>query len=167
MTVLVARPRSVGSWTFVIRDASEHAETVSAIKLEGVRDSGTIRVGDIPFEIERTKMNGPYTLRFEGQPLAQAKPTGTLSTAYQVIVEGAVFAQDVALGDRLTFDFAPPSLISSSYELRLEGEKWGEIVRESSLFRHYVLRFREGIPLAIGTFCFALVLARLRRQSRG
>ena len=167
MSVHVARPQSIGAWTFVVREDDEHGQVVSSVALEGLRDSGRIAVGEVPFEIERTTLTGPHTLRFEGQPLAQATPTGTLSPGYRITVEGALLAQDVPLGDRVVFAFAPPSLLASSYRLTLDGELWGEVVRESALFRHFVLPFKPGIPLALQSFCLGLVLSRLRRQSRG
>ncbi|MEL6614742.1 MAG: hypothetical protein AAFQ43_03340, partial [Bacteroidota bacterium] len=54
----------------------------------------------------------------------------------------------------------------TSAQLRHRGRIVGILQRESIFVRHYTLRFDDDVPLVLRAFCFALVLARLRRQSR-
>lgn len=162
----VARPRSAGSWTFEIREGGESGPVVAEVEIGGMWDEGEIRVGSVPFEVDRVGLSRDYRLLFEGQPLAMAETQGTFSSGNTVTVEGALLASGVEMGDRVTFELTPQGSFSSGVDFSLDGTAWGEITKESMFFRHFALRFNRAVPLALQAFCFALLMARLRRAQR-
>lgn len=166
-TVHVARPKAVASWTFEIRERDQKGDLVARVDMGKAWTQGDLHVGDIPFEVDRQGLSRAYALLFEGQTVARAEPAGTLSNSYVIETEGGFLASGVEIGDRVAFVLEPTSFASSSCRFRSGEEVWGEIVKESMLFRHFALRFHPGVPLALQAFCLALMLARLRRQSNG
>jgi len=165
-TIYDARPKSVGSWSFEIREGDETGEIVAEVTIKGKWDEGEIRVGGIPFEVDRVGMSRAYRLVFESQTLAHAKPEGALGLSSTIAVEGALLASGVEVGDRVRFDLKPKGAFSSDMLFSLDGTEWGQITKEALMFRHFALRFNDAVPLALQCFCFALLLARMRRQAR-
>lgn len=165
-TVYTAQPRSAGSWHFEIREADDAGEIVAEVEIGGMWDEGEIRVGGVPFELDRVGMSTSYRMLFERQPLARAESQGSFSNTNTVTVEGAILSPGVELGDRVTFHLTPQRSFTSAVDFSLGETKWGEITKESMLFRHFALRFNPAVPLALQVFCFALLMARFRRRAR-
>ncbi|MEM6325845.1 MAG: hypothetical protein AAF791_01870 [Bacteroidota bacterium] len=159
-----ARPEAVGSWSFEIREADESGPLVARVELKGLSNDGVVRVGGIPFEMDRDEWGRAYRLLFEGQAVARAVPTGTLSTRYDLIIESALLVPTAPLGDRTRFTWAPTDFGGTSYELRAGEERVGRVEKTALLFRHYALTFSTEVPLALQAFCFGLMMARLRSQ---
>ena len=161
-----ARPRTMGSWTFLLREGGPKGLLAAEIHLKGFRDEGTIRVGEVPFTIDREGMGRTYRLLFEGRAMARAEPQGALSNGYDLTVEAALLVRNLPVGEQVRFEWVPTTFGGGEYELHTDSERIGHVKRTAMLFRHFVLTFEDVVPPAIQAFCFALVLARLRRQSR-
>lgn len=160
------RPQHMGSWTFLLREGTPKGRLAAEIGLSGVFDEGTLRVGEIPFELDRDGISRAYRLRFEGRTLALAEPEGLFSPGYDLRVEAAVLSRDVPIGERVRLEWVPDSFSGRAFDLRDGGVLVGRMERTARLFRHFSLSLDADVPLAIGAFCMALSLARLRRQSR-
>ncbi|HIG75083.1 MAG TPA: hypothetical protein EYQ24_11050 [Bacteroidetes bacterium] len=160
------RPQHMGSWTFLFREGTPKGRLAADVRLGGIFDEGSIRVGEIPFELDRDGISRAYRLRFEGRTLALAEPEGPLSGGYDLRVEAAVLSRNVPIGERVWLEWVPDSFSGRAFDLRDGGVLVGRMERTARLFRHFSLSLDDDVPLAIGAFCMALALARLRRQSR-
>ncbi|HIL58691.1 MAG TPA: hypothetical protein EYG39_12380, partial [Rhodothermales bacterium] len=92
------RPQHMGSWTFLFREGTPKGRLAADVRLGGIFDEGSIRVGEIPFELDRDGISRAYRLRFEGRTLALAEPEGPLSGGYDLRVEAAVLSRNVPIG---------------------------------------------------------------------
>lgn len=162
-----ARPASVGSWVFMLRENNEDGPIAATVNLGGLLGSGTITVYEVPFTLKREGLSRSYDLAFEGQTLARAEPKGVFSTAYALAVEAAILDRDMPMGERARFEWVPVAIGGNVCELRENGERLGRVDKSSMWFRHFRLHFADEVPLALQAFCFALQLASLRRQSHG
>ena len=83
------------------------------------------------------------------------------------VVRAHGLAPKKALGQNFLFDLNLTSKIARLAGDLTEGDvRLARLERTAMLFRHFSLSLDDEVPLAIGAFCLALALARLRRQSR-
>lgn len=165
--VHVARPKHIGSWTFHVQEENESGDAVAEVVLTGLRDQGALYVGAATFQMLRDGLSRSYDLVFEGLRLARAEiEAPILGSTYEIGVDQALLADDVASGPREAFTLESKVWGNSSARLLHEGRVVGSITRESVFMRHFTLQFEDSVPLVLRAFCFGLVLARMRRQSR-
>ncbi|MEM1055990.1 MAG: hypothetical protein AAGI52_10725 [Bacteroidota bacterium] len=162
-----ARPQTMGSWVFDLREGGKGGRLAAEVDLRGVLSDGVIRVGAIPFTLDREGLGRTYRLLFEGRALVRAEPQGMFSNRYDLAVEAAMLRRGVPAGEQARYTWTPLEFSGGKYELHAGRERIGRVEKTATFFRHYALQFDEQVPLALQAFCFALQLERFRRQSSG
>lgn len=158
--MLTARPASAGSWSFLIED--DRQRKVAAVELRRMKDEGTVRVGAVPFALEKAGLLAPsYTLRFEGVAVASAVRSGVVRARYRIEVEAGLLGSERPLG--IEFE---ASWTGRAFRAASEGQDLGEVLRRGTFRRMALVDLSGDLPLGVQTFLLALVLIEWRRAAR-